>query len=217
MLVYISHSGWTRTPLHMMIGYAIYERDPCRSPFAAFNGIGACLSYQTIRSSHSLLASFAVKCSEDGETQIPSTFTKEDYIMAGMDNSDYSDKSSISGTEGSHYAALVVFQDATVNRHQSKLTVSNTGISRAHPILKTKLPCQLEVPPHIKPIVRPALSQDMLLHPETKMATLFDTQTARNVVTKREFTLSVLRNGSEIKILISGLPFICLFLLLWCR
>ncbi|KAH3717696.1 hypothetical protein DPMN_060491 [Dreissena polymorpha] len=36
--------------------------------------------------------------------------------MAGMDNSDYPDKSSISGTEGSHYAALVVFQDATVNR-----------------------------------------------------------------------------------------------------
>ena len=118
--------------------------------------------------------------------------------MAGMDNSDYADKSSISGTEGSHYAALVLFQDATVNRPLSKPPVSNTGISRAHPILKKKLPCQ-EVPPHFKPIVRPALSQDMLLHPETKQATLLDTKTARNVATKREFTISVLRNGSDIE------------------
>ncbi|KAH3897523.1 hypothetical protein DPMN_021711 [Dreissena polymorpha] len=118
--------------------------------------------------------------------------------MAGMDNSDYADKSSIPGTEDSHYAALMVFQDATVNEPLSKPTVSNTGISRAYPILKTKLPCQ-EVPPHIKQIVRPALSQDMLLHPETKQATLLDTQTARNIATKREITISVLRNGSEIE------------------
>ena len=182
----------------MMLGHAIYERDRSRSLLTAFNRIGACSIYQTIRSAHILLASYAVKCSEDGETPIPNTFTIEDYIMVGLDNSDYADKSSISGTEGSHYAALVVFQDATVNRPLSKPTVSITGMSRAHPILKTKLPCQ-EVPPHIKPIVRPALSQDMLLHPETKQATLLDTQTARNVATKREFTISVLRNGSEIE------------------
>ncbi|KAH3789794.1 hypothetical protein DPMN_167982 [Dreissena polymorpha] len=183
MLVYISHSGLT--PLHMMLGHAIYERDRSRSLLTAFNRIGACSRYQTIRSSRSLLASYAVKCSEDGETPIPSTFTKEDYIMAGMDNSDYADKSSISGTEGSNYAALVVFQDATVNRPNSKPTVFITVISRAHPILKTKLPCP-EVPPHIKPIVRPALSQDMLLHPESKQDTLLDTQSARNVATNRD-------------------------------
>ncbi|KAH3809608.1 hypothetical protein DPMN_137982 [Dreissena polymorpha] len=106
----------------------------------------------------SFLDSYAVKCSEDGETPIPSTFTKEDYIISGMKNSDYADKSSISGTEGPHYAALVVFQDATVNMPLSEPTVSNTGISNEHPILKTKLPCQ-EVPPHIKPIVIPALSR----------------------------------------------------------
>ena len=43
---------------------------------------------------------------------IPSTFTREDYTMVG----DYADKSSLSGTEGSHYAALVLFQDASKNR-----------------------------------------------------------------------------------------------------
>ncbi|KAH3838305.1 hypothetical protein DPMN_111713 [Dreissena polymorpha] len=37
MLVYISHSGLTRTPLHMMLGHAIYERDRIRSRLTAFN------------------------------------------------------------------------------------------------------------------------------------------------------------------------------------
>ncbi|KAH3755092.1 hypothetical protein DPMN_190245 [Dreissena polymorpha] len=40
--------------------------------------------------------------------------------MAGMDNSDYADLSSIFGTEVSHYAALVAFQDASVNKPLSK-------------------------------------------------------------------------------------------------
>ncbi|KAH3840203.1 hypothetical protein DPMN_113648 [Dreissena polymorpha] len=216
MVVYISHSGLTRTPLHMMLDHAIYERDRSRSLRAALNKIGACSSYQTIRFSRSLCASYAVKCSEDGETPIPNTFTIEDYIMVGLDNSDYADKSSISGTECSHYAALVVCQDATVNRPLTKPPVSNIGISRAHSILKTKLPCQ-EVPPYLKPIVRPALSQDMLLHPEAKQATLLDTQTARNVATKREFTLSVLRNGSDIDNPHIWAAVHMLVSLLWCR
>ncbi|KAH3891046.1 hypothetical protein DPMN_015137 [Dreissena polymorpha] len=76
--------------------------------------------------------------------------------MARMDNSDYADKSSISGTEGSQYAALVVFKDATVYRPLSKPPVSNTEISPAHTILKTKLPCQ-DYPPHTKPLVRPLI------------------------------------------------------------
>ncbi|KAH3796632.1 hypothetical protein DPMN_150201 [Dreissena polymorpha] len=100
MLVYISHSGLTRTLLLMMLCHAIYETDRSRSLLTAFNRTGACLSYQTIRSARSLLASYAVKCSEDGETPILSSFTKDDYIMAGMENSDYAVKSSISGTEG---------------------------------------------------------------------------------------------------------------------
>ena len=144
----------------------------------------------------SLLASYTVKCSEDGQTPLPSTFTKGDYTMGGMDNSDYADKSSLFGTEGSHYAALVLFHDATVNRPLSEPPVSSSGISRAHPILRTKLPCH-EVPSHIKPLVRPALSHDMLLHPENKQATLLDMQTARNVAAKRDFVVSCIRIGSS--------------------
>ena len=74
--------------------------------------------------------------------------------MAGMDNSDYADKSSLSGTKGSHYAALVLFQDATVNRPLHKPPVSTTGLSRSDPIMRTRLPCQ-EVPHHAKPVCSP--------------------------------------------------------------
>lgn len=66
MLVYNIHGGVKRTPLHMMLGHALYARDRSRSILTAFNRIGSCMSYQTIRSVRSLLASYTVKCSEDG-------------------------------------------------------------------------------------------------------------------------------------------------------
>lgn len=194
ILVYNIHNGAKKTPLHMMLGHALYARDRSKSLLTAFNRIGSSTSYQTIRSARSLLASYAVKCSENGETPIPSTFTREDYTMAGMDNSDYADKSSLSGTEGSHYAALVLFQDATVNRPLNKPPVSTTGLTCADPKLRTKLPCQ-EVPPHVKPVNRPALPPDMLLHPENRQAMLLDMQTARSVAAKREFLISLIRLG----------------------
>ena len=104
----------------------------------------------------------------------------QDYTMAGMDNSDYADKSSLSGTEGSHYAALVLIQDATVNRPLHKPHVSSTGLSFADSILQKRLSCQ-EVPTHSKPVIRPTLPPDMLLHPENKQATLLDMEAARSV------------------------------------
>ena len=142
MLVFNIRNGIQKTPLHMMLGHAIYARDRSRSLLTVFNRIGSCTSYQTIRSARSLLANYAVKCSGDGETPMPSTFTRDDYVMGGMDNSDYADKSSLSGTHGSHYAASVLFQDATVNRPLSKPPVSSTGLSNTNPFLRTKLSCQ---------------------------------------------------------------------------
>ncbi len=198
MLVYNMHSGLKPTPLHMMLGHALYARDRCKSLITVLNRIGSCASYQTIRSARSLLASYTVKCSENGETPIPSTFTREDYTMAGMDNSDYADKSSLSGTESSHYAALVLFQDATVNKPLFKPPVSSTGLSRTKPILKSKLPCQ-EVPHHAKPVVRPTLPQDMLLHPENEQVTILDMKTARTKATKQDFLISLIRLGASPK------------------
>ena len=129
MLVYNIHNGVKKSPLHMMLGHSLYARDRSKTLLTVFNMIGACTGYQTIRSVRSLLANYTVKLSEDGETPIPSTFTREDYTMAGMDNSDYADKLSLSGTQGSHYAALVLFQDVKINRPLHKPPVSSTGLS----------------------------------------------------------------------------------------
>jgi len=46
-----------------------------------------------------------------GEDSVPisSKFTKTDFTMGGMDNLNYADTSSLSGTQGSNYAASVLF------------------------------------------------------------------------------------------------------------
>ncbi len=118
--------------------------------------------------------------------------------MAGMDNSDYADKSSLSGTESSHYAALVLFQDATVSRPLHKPPVSSTGLSHNDSILQRSLPCQ-EVPAHVKPVVRPVLPPDMMLHPENKQAMLLDMQTAKNKAAKTEFLISLICLGESVE------------------
>ena len=70
----------------MMVSHTIYGRDHGKGLITVFSKIGAYASYQTIKSAFSLLAGYAVKVFEDGETPIPSTFTKSDYTMGGMDN-----------------------------------------------------------------------------------------------------------------------------------
>ena len=75
-----------------------------------------------MRRSRFLLPEFAIKASEDTGVPLPSHFTKDDYLMGGMDNSDYT------GKEDHHYAAMVVFQDATLSRPQRKPTVSYTCV-----------------------------------------------------------------------------------------
>ena len=89
-----------------------------------------------------------------------------------------------------------MFQGTTVNRPLHKPPVSSTGLSHTDPILRTKLPCQ-EVDHHAKPVVRPALPPDMLLHPENKQATLLDMPTSRSVSAKREFLISLICCGAS--------------------
>ena len=130
---YNIHSGVKKTPLRVMVGHALYARYRSKRLLTVFNGIGYCRSYHTITFARSLLASYAVKCSADGETPMPSNFTRDDYTMADMANSDYAGKSSLSETMGSHYAYLVLFQDATLNRGLNKPSSSSTGLSYTDP------------------------------------------------------------------------------------
>ena len=61
--------------------------------------------------------------------------------MAHMDNSSYADQSSLSDTVDSHDAALLLFQDATLNKPLDKSSVSSTGLIYPDPILR-KTSCQ---------------------------------------------------------------------------
>ena len=199
-MIHNIHSGVKKTPSHLMLGNAFYARDRSKSLLTAFIRIGSFTSYHRFGSARSLLASYAVKCLEEGETHIPSTFTRDNYTMADMDNSDYADKSSLSGTMDSHYSALALFQDATLNKTLNKPPVSSTGLSYTDRILRKALSCQ-EVPPHAKPMDRPTLLPDMIIHPENKQETLLDMQTARSVAAKREFLISLIRLGTSVGVL----------------
>jgi len=77
-----------------------------------------------------------------------------------------------------------------------KSSVSNTGLSRADPILWTILPCQ-EVPPDVKPVVQPTLPPDMLLRPENKQAMLIAMPNARSLAAKFEFLISLILLGAS--------------------
>ena len=134
-----------------------------------------------------------MKCLEEWRNliHIQSSFNRDDYTMAHMDNSSYADKSSQSDTVDSHDAALLLFQDRTLNKPLNKSSVSNTGLIYTDPILRKTLSCQ-EVPPHAKPMDIPALQPDICLHPESKQATSLDMQTARSVADKREFLISLI-------------------------
>ena len=59
--------------------------------------------------------------------------------MAHMDNSSYADKSSLSDTVDSHDAALLLFQDATLNKPLNTSSVPSTGLIYTDPILRKAL------------------------------------------------------------------------------
>ena len=79
-----------------------------------------------------------------------------------MNYSDYADKSSLSGTRGSHYVAtvsLILFQDATLNMPLQKPPASSIGLNHTDAIMGRKSPCQ-EVHRHAKPVLRLTLPAD---------------------------------------------------------
>ena len=134
-----------------------------------------------------------MKCLEEWRNviHIQSSFNRDDYTMAHMDHSSYADKSLLSDTVDSHDAALLLFQDATLNKPLNKYSVSNTGLIYSDPILRKTLSCQ-DISPHAKPMNRPTLLPYIFLHPESKQATLLDMQTAQSVADKQEFLISLI-------------------------
>ena len=64
--------------------------------------------------------------------------------MGAFDNADYSQKSSLAGTDSSYYVSMVLFQDAS-EKPLAKITGSSTN-ARSKVSSSTQLPCQVISP-----------------------------------------------------------------------
>lgn len=196
IMYYILFHGRRRTPLHILIGHSMYARDRSKTLMTAFNRVGVCSSYPFIRFLRQMLAAYAIWSSGgDGDVPIPSNLNKEDFTMAGTDNSNYRDHSSLSGTKGCDYAAMVLFQQMSQPAGR-KPPVSATGINRSNAYDKSVLPCQ-NVPPYEKPALRPSLPKDMVLVPDNAQVEHLDIQGARDTAAKHEFAISLARVGLD--------------------
>ena len=88
--------------------------------------------------------SYAIKEAKEN-IPLPSNITKDkgDFTQVATDNSNYIDRSSLSGKEQKNYSASEVFQDATRSKTPRKPRVSETGLDpKCTPATREELPCQ---------------------------------------------------------------------------
>ena len=74
--------------------------------------------------------------------------------MGALDNENFADPSSISGTNMKNYTAQVLYQDAS-DEPDSKPLVSETKLT-SNKLSKELLKCQI-LQPYFKPVIRPLL------------------------------------------------------------
>ena len=155
--------------------------------------MGISSSYNDGRRSRRLLAAYAVLKSEGNEVPVPSTFTRDAYTCGAMDNGDFSDRSSISGTKSDHVTMQVVYQEVS-SLPESKPRVSEMNLHKSTACLPVKLACQ-EVPHHPKPSVKPSLPPYFKVIEETGINSNLDCVSALREADKREFLISFIRCG----------------------
>ena len=95
----------------------------------ALNRVSVSAGYNTVRRFRQLLMDYTIKCAEKNNVPIPSNLNREDFTMGGTDNSNYKDRSSISGTDGLNYSSSCLFQSKQ-NPPERKPLVSETQLKR---------------------------------------------------------------------------------------
>ena len=93
---------------------------------------------------------------------LPSHFTRDGFTIAALDNFDFQDNSSLSGTHGTHDTALVLFQDCCGRVAPGKPTISETSIAKWSCKLVPDLPCQ-KVKNYSRPVIQPSLPEDLMV------------------------------------------------------
>lgn len=159
IIYYKLHNGSKKTPLHMMTGHSIYDRCKSKELITSMNRVGVSISYSEVLRARNLLAAYTVESCKDsnGLTPIPSHFNSSGFTLAALDNFDFEDNSSLSGTSGTHHTAMVLFQDSAGEAAPGKPNVSSTNLNNKTCKLKGMLPCQV-MKNHMKPKTTPKLS-----------------------------------------------------------
>ena len=197
ILVYMLNNGRLTVPLHTMVGQSQYTRDRSKSMITVLNHIAVSDSYTKVKRRRNLLMSYAIQNAKEN-IPLPSNITKYkgDFTQVATDNSNYLDRSSMSGKEQKNYSASEVFQDATKSETPRKPKVSETGLDpKFTPAIRKELACQ-KVSQYIKPKERPNLSGNMKIVPETTGQTeILDMKKARSDAELKEFLITCLRVG----------------------
>ena len=184
--------GRKRTPLTVSFGQYQYGKSRSKEILTAANHLGVSISYDSVRRMRKQLAQYAVKQSGVDGVPIPDTFAKESFTFAALDNADFKDTSSLSGTKSDHVTMQVIYQEARVSP-VSKPTVSSMHLGDRSETLPEMLPCQ-KVPFKPKPASKPQLPPSFKITDVNAESTL-DTQGALQHADIREAALSLIRCG----------------------
>lgn len=90
-----------------------YNKTRSREILTTLNRIGVSTSYNEVRRSRKLMCQYTFKCSQINGTPLPSHLSPSGWCTGALDNEDFDDTLSLSGTESKHYTAQVLFQDAS--------------------------------------------------------------------------------------------------------
>lgn len=192
VLFYIVHRGRKTSPLQVLVGHSVYDKCKSRELITSLNRGAFSVSYNDVLRNRQLLSSYAVHVSGFNTTPLPSHFTSSCFTIGALDNFDFEDKSSVSGSESTHHTAMVLFQECAKESH-GKASVSQTGLSKRRCKLTDALPCQIVCNSH-RPVLRPGLSEDF------KTVEYYDTQPLHNNIKitaaiAEEFLINLTRCG----------------------
>ena len=179
--------GKHKTPLQIMFGNSIYGKTRSKTIVTHLNSIGVTTSYQQLKRERKLKAQYTLSLHN---TPIPSHFSKNGWTMGALDNENFADQSSISGTNVKNYTAQVLYQDAS-EKPPEKPSVSSTNLKISSACLKETLSCQKLAPAH-KPTIRPSLPPSFKTKEDLGLEV---NEVASKTAEKIEFLITLLRCG----------------------
>ena len=184
--------GKRKTPLTTSFGQHQYGKSRSKEVLTAANRVGVSASYNEVRRLRKRLVQYTISKSGEGAVPIPATFTKDSFTYGALDNLDFKDNSSLSGTKSDHVTMLVAYQEARVPS-ESKPSVSTMNLGDITTRLPDTLPCQ-EVPYKPKPTSKPQLPPSFTLVGDNYDSNV-DMHGAITKADVREAALSLIRCG----------------------